>query len=152
MSTPTETPEAPQETRASIKGIMGQDTLTMYDVGRLFRYFSEVAVKMPQAVLRSAEDAKHDASKTVESAKNAIRTVHGYLDEMEKVENAILDRYDAVYRNVTKKRNEISAALEKLPTSYHLGDLEKLIDLSERLAEMPAETFERVLALAEVVR
>ena len=148
MEAATEDFVAPKETRISIEGIMGKDSLTMLDLGRLFAYLSDVIDKMPNALLSVSEDAKVDAERTVMSAKATINTVHGYLDEMEKVENAILDRYDTAYKNFTKKREEISVALEKLPASYYLADLERLMDLSEKLAQMPTETFDRVLALA----
>ena len=151
MEAATEEYVLPRETRISIEGIMGKDGLTVLDVGRLMGYLSEVIDKMPRALLRAADDAQADAARTVESAKATIHTVHGYLDEMEKVEDAILDRYSVVHSRITKKHKEISVALAKLPASHHLNDLEKLMDISERLAQMPAETFERLLALAATI-
>ena len=141
------------ETR--IKNILGKEDVSYHEAGELLRAAAAALQSVPNAAVRSVQVAYEDALSVIKATKSILATQDEIMEKIDAAEGKICDRYDQIYKDVSKKRYDIQdklKTLDPLPDIHIPFNMKELVDICDRLKELPPVAFERFIELAKALK
>ena len=132
-------------------------TLSAYELTRLLESIPAMVAKIPALVERNLADTCEATipdviakiNRTMEACKVFEETLSAREDELCRQIEAVSAKVGKAHASLTERIKALPAMPASLAIPYNFKEL---LDLAERVAKMPPETFERVIAIANAVK
>lgn len=139
-----------------IKGILLNQDLSYYDLGRILEEVGKVLVELPNSVLRNVEASEQDAINRIESI---IKSVNNRLVMLEKniqqSEQELIDAADTHYNKTRDTIDRLNKRLSALPAIVSVDmpthRMKELLEIAERIEYLSDKQFERLIELAKAL-
>jgi glycyl-tRNA synthetase beta subunit len=140
--------------KTEIKNVLNKNEMSMYEVGQFLRYISDFLKDTEFSPVKSANEAIGDAERVVNTIKGMIAKLIVLQDEIESAENALVERLNRTYENVTRKQHEIKKKLEELkPLSIRIPcNMKDLFEIVNRFQHLDEKAWQKVVDLAGALK
>lgn len=127
-----------------------------YELGKMFEKAAALCNSIPAMIVNECDYVANDhLRKLHEQLRAVLGSVSAFDELVGKWEQGVVDRYDALYVSVTKKRNEVAAKIkdiEPLPEVSIPYNFKSLMEIAERCDSYTDEQWQRVIELAKAFK